>query len=438
MLNKLRRVGERLFDTADTALQVSLARLSPAPAPAQTNRRRVTFVQYGDYAEGYRRLRAGGAENYYAQKYTVDFVDQLAAAPDIESVSVISVSGDQGAEDLPNGVHTLGIELYPKAKRPRVKELLRLVAATRPTHVIATTPNIRLIASCIRSGYCVLPMFADSFRAAGIKVRLDNWLLASLLNAKAIVLAANHNLAASKELQRIGVDPAKVVPFDWPALLTPEQYPAKLAPSAAAEFRLLYVGMVIETKGVGDAITAASILIRRGKKVRLSLVGRGDIDRFRALAHSLGIADNIELLGLRAHNEVVQMMRDADAVLVPSRWAYPEGLPMTLYEALCSRTPLVTSDHPMFALRIRADFSAVVFHQADPAGCAAAVERLMDSTELYARISANSAAAAEGYLCPLKYHQLIEGFLNSDDWPRLRQYSLANSEDRPAAVDARH
>ena len=36
-----------------------------------------------------------------------------------------------------------------------------------------------------------------------------------------------------------------------------------------------------------------------------------------------------------------------DIVIVPSRHDYPEGLPMTIYEALAMRTPLVVSDHPM-------------------------------------------------------------------------------------------
>lgn len=39
--------------------------------------RRIVFVQFGDYAEAVQRFAAGGKENYYAQKYTVDYMAGL-------------------------------------------------------------------------------------------------------------------------------------------------------------------------------------------------------------------------------------------------------------------------------------------------------------------------------------------------------------------------
>jgi len=53
---------------------------------------RLTIVQYGDYAEGYKRLSEGGAENYYAQRYTVEFVGLLAGRDNIENLLVITVA----------------------------------------------------------------------------------------------------------------------------------------------------------------------------------------------------------------------------------------------------------------------------------------------------------------------------------------------------------
>ena len=47
---------------------------SPADTPDRTPPVRLTIVQYGDYAEAAARFHAGGEANYYAQRYTVDFV----------------------------------------------------------------------------------------------------------------------------------------------------------------------------------------------------------------------------------------------------------------------------------------------------------------------------------------------------------------------------
>ena len=50
---------------------------------------RLVIVQYaGDYAEAFQCLARGGSENYYAQKYSVDAVTEMAKRS--ESVTVRS------------------------------------------------------------------------------------------------------------------------------------------------------------------------------------------------------------------------------------------------------------------------------------------------------------------------------------------------------------
>lgn len=165
---------------------------------------------------------------------------------------------------------------------------------------------------------------------------------------------------------------------------------------------------------------------KRGVNVTLSIMGRGEVDAFKSVVISQGLQDFVSFLGPQSHSEVVGAMRSHDAVVVPSHWSYPEGLPMTLYEALCTRTPLLTSDHPMFALKIRDGYNALVFPERNPEAFANRIEELWRSPELYSRLSANSLAA-DAYLCPLKYDQLISGFLGLNSSLDLRQFSLASS-----------
>ncbi|HEV2703841.1 MAG TPA: glycosyltransferase [Steroidobacteraceae bacterium] len=410
--------------TVDAAA-VLLSRRKPRTA-AVGARRRVTFVQFGDYAEDYWRLQRGGTENYYAQKYSVDFVGSLAARPDVESVTVICVAAAAAPAELPNGVRTVGIELYSKAGEPRYAELLEQVRATRPSHLLARTPCIPLIAWGVRNGCQVLPMLADSFRAKGLKAFIEYRLLGLLFGCRAIEFVANHNLAASLDLRRIGIPAQKVIPYDWPALISPRDFPAKSAPPASADFRLLYVGAVIESKGVGEAIAAVGLLRNRGVKVTLTIIGRGDVEVFKDMALRRGLREFVNFPGPQSHSGVVKAMRGHDAVVVPSHWSYPEGLPMTLYEALCARTPLLTSDHPMFALKIRDGYNALVFAERDAAAFAQRIEELVRSPELYSRLSVNALAAADAYLCPLKFDQLISGFLGLAPSIDLPGFSLAS------------
>ncbi len=387
--------------------------------------RRLTIVQYGDYADAYRRFERGEGATYYAQKYTVDFVGRLAAdRRRIESVTVLCFAADLPEEVLPNGVRTAGVALYPKEGRPRYDALVQAVARTSPTHLVVAAPIVPVLEWGIRARIPMLPLFADSFRGSGLRTGLRNRQLAWVLNHPAVERVANHNLAAAMDLARIGVDGEKIVPFDWPVIVSPLDYAPKEAPPPDAPWRLVYVGWLGETKGVGDAIEAVAELKRLGRDARLTLIGQGERAQLEALAARRGVGDRVTFAGRQTHDRVLEAMRSHDAVLVPSRHEYPEGLPMTLYEALCTRTPLIASDHPMFALRIRHGENALVCKAASPESLAARVEELFSQPGLYTRLSRAATNAAEGYLCPLKWDRLLEDFLEPGPRASLRNHAL--------------
>ena len=398
---------------------------SPPETCGQNPPVRLTIVQYGDYAEAAARFQAGGAANYYAQRYTVDFVAGLAGTPGIERVTVISFATDLPEVLTHSGVHTSGIGLYPRDQPARFKELLAAIIVTQPTHLVIAAPIVPAIRWGIRQNLTILPLFADSFHRKGLKGHIRNWLLARLLNRPSIEYVANHNLAASLDLARIGVARDKILPFDWPELASMHDYAAKQAPAPDRPLRLLYVGQLSEAKGVGDAIRALAILRRRGLDAELTLVGAGDGDSFMAQAQQLGVGEQVTLAGLLPHDRVLAEMRAHDIVLVPSHHSYPEGLPMTLYEALCVRTPLVVSDHPMFALRIRDGEQALVHPQRDPEAMADRIERLASDPQTYEGFSQRAETAVQDYLCPLKWDRLLEDFLDPAARKDLRRYSLA-------------
>jgi glycosyltransferase involved in cell wall biosynthesis len=421
---------ERAYVPVADMLSAIPAAVFGQPPVECTTDRRITVVQFGDYADAYWRLANGGKENYYAQKYTMDFMASIAADPTVQSLTIVSASDEVPASTLPNQVRVAGIKLYPPGRPPAYAQLIDLVRRTRPTHLIAMTPCISLISWAVRNRIAVLPMFADSFRAAGLRASLNYRLLSRLLNVPAIGMVGNHNLAASLDLQRIGVDTAKIFPFDWPPLISPQDFAPKDPPARDRPFRLIFVGALMETKGLGDAIRAVAVLGRRGLASSLSIIGKGDFGPFERLVQEEGVEDRVTYLGPKPHAEVVAAMRDHDAVLVPSHWAYPEGLPMTLYEALCTRTPLVTSDHPMFALKIRHLHNAVVFQERNAESFADAIQQVASDPALYRGLSAAGASAADDYLCPLKYDQLISGFLNPPQRAALQPFSLQNHPSR--------
>jgi glycosyltransferase involved in cell wall biosynthesis len=413
---------------------------SPAAAPAGDVTRarplraaRVICVQFGAFAEAERQLAAGGAETFYGQRYSVDFMGRLAGQ--VEALTVLHVDRDDPEERLPSGVRSLGLQLYPPGRAARHLDLIRALARLRPTHLILQTPLPALIGWALVAGIRVLPILADSFGERSLRARAKAAVLARLLNNRRVEWVANHALAASLELVRIGVSPAKVLPFDWPALLSPDRYAPKPAP-IAPELRAIFVGQMAEAKGPGDLIEAVARLAGLGgagsRPWRATLVG-GDNEALARRAAELKIGDRIQFVGRLPHDQIVPLMHEHDAVVVPSWHEYGEGLPMTIFEGLCSRTPLIVSDHRMFRLKVTDGEEALVFPARQPAALAACLDRLSRDGDLYRRLSAAGQAAAGDFFCPLKYDQLISRWLGGtpEDRRELASYCLASGRYQP-------
>ncbi len=377
------------------------------------NQKRIVFVQVGDYAEGYKRLQAGGAEDFFAQRYSVDFVGELALRDDVEEIVQVCISQDLGEEVLPNGVRQLGLVYRPEDGPARAPELIAMVLAQRPTHMIINSPVTALIRAACKAGVDVFPLLADSFRVSGIKAKIRYAWLAHTLRNPAIRWVTNRNLKASQDLERIGIPARKIVPFDWPAVVTPADFPVKTRCTRSQAPHLLYVGQVRVEKGVGDLIDAVARLEEAGREARLTVIGAGKIDDFERHAEQRGVAARVDFAGKCGHDQVLKAMHEHDVVLVPSRHEYPEGMPNVIYEGLCSRTPLVVSDHPMFGTRVKDGEDCLVFPAGNVEALVGALERLLEDDDLYAALSAHAEEACGNYLIGAPWGELIEHWLGA-------------------------
>jgi glycosyltransferase involved in cell wall biosynthesis len=252
---------------------------------------------------------------------------------------------------------------------------------------------------------------ATSFPGGGLRVKYNEWRTARALNHRRIEWIGNHNRNSSFALKRIGVDPRKIIPWDWPADVTPRDYAEKQR--AGRPLRAFYAGRIQETKGIGDVVRAIALLVKDGIDISLTAAGAGDIAAYTELAASMGVAERVRFPGLIPHEQVVAEMHRHDFVLVPSQHAYPEGLPLTIYDAYCSRTPLVASDHPMFRGQVIDEKTALVFRGGDSRHMANALKRLVTDEVLYARLSKDSLASWEALQIPVKWGDLLQRWLEN-------------------------
>lgn len=378
---------------------------------------RLLIVQYlGDYRQVFKQLVSGKEETYHAQKYSVEAVAKIANK--IEEVATLCcLTQEPYNEKLENGVRVIGTGFKDKVNG---KKLVQLVEEYQPTHLVVRTPNTDLLHWAIQKKVKTLAVLADSFKTQGFRNKIHNYQLVRLLNHPQIDWVGNHGITASISLTHIGVNPNKIIPWDWPSQISPADFPAKQFPSNQKNWTIFYVGSLIEAKGLGDTITAISHLKRQGLSVQLKIAGKGDLEYFEKQVHSLNLEYQIEFLGIIPNKSIVPLMQKADCVVVPSRIEYPEGFPKTIDEAFCSRTPIIASNHPMFMLKLIHEQNALIFPASQPQALANSIKKLMSSPELYQRLSLATNEAWKSLQVPVKWADFIHHWLF--DSPEYQQW----------------
>lgn len=384
----------------------------------------VVIVLYsGNYHAAWQQIQRGEKGTWYGHPYMVNVFSRLRQHMNVTVLTCKSETATQVTLDDGTRVIQVGCS-HPEQE---TEKIIKAIAANRPTHLIFRAPLPKLWRwASHQADIRTMALLAQSYTLDSLRKRIKTWQIARILNHPAIEWVFNHQTNASKSLQQIGVHPHKIIPWDWDDTPTGLNLPAKetLPPQP---WTLLYVGSITEPKGVGDLIRAIAHLRHRGYTLHLHLAGKGQMEAMQQLAHRLGVADLVTHLGLIPNEEIIQTMHDATLVAVPSRHRYPEGFPMTICEALESRTPIIASDHPMFHNILVHQRSAMIFPSGQAEKISACIQTLLSSPQLYTTLSQNSEATWKGLRhSVVLWTELIERWVRNSESDRqwLAQYSL--------------
>ena len=142
-------------------------------------------------------------------------------------------------------------------------------------------------------------------------------------------------------LVALGAPPEKVVVHHIGGQVEPP------VPSSSLGEGLLFIGRLVEKKGVEDLIRAVAALPPELRGTHLTVVGYGPLEqRLRAVAAELGV--DARFPGAVSADQVPRLIRAARVMCVPSRTAPDgdtEGLPMVLLEAAAQERPIVATEH---------------------------------------------------------------------------------------------
>jgi glycosyltransferase involved in cell wall biosynthesis len=165
--------------------------------------------------------------------------------------------------------------------------------------------------------------------------------------------------------------------------------------------RVAFVGRLVEKKGL-DVLLAAWREVRAAvPDAELLVLGDGPLRDLvaEAVAPGSGVR-HLQPDATRRHDQVVELLRDARAVVSPSRTAADgdaESLLLVNLEAQASGRPVVTTRHGGIPEFVAEDRSALVVEPGDPRGLAAALVRALREPGLAERLGVAGPAVAAGF-----------------------------------------
>jgi glycosyltransferase involved in cell wall biosynthesis len=172
-----------------------------------------------------------------------------------------------------------------------------------------------------------------------------------------------------------------------------DELPSPTAPRerrADEPFRLLFVGRLVERKGVHVLLQAMAHLVER-RAVELQVVGEGpERPRLEAASRALGLGERVEFTGAIPASELALRFSECDAFVLPAvrdAKGDVEGLGVVLMEALLHGKPVIASESGGIVDIVRDGETGLLVASGDSAALAAAIERYMNDPELAAQLA---------------------------------------------------
>jgi glycosyltransferase involved in cell wall biosynthesis len=161
---------------------------------------------------------------------------------------------------------------------------------------------------------------------------------------------------------------------------------------------LVFVGRLIEQKGVDDVLKAVALLTPRVPGVSAVIVGDGPLRTdLEALAASLRITDRVSFVGWVEPSDVSECLAAADAfVATPKRGknGEVEGQGLTFVEAMLAGTPVIATANGGIVDVVRHEDTGLVVREGCPEDIAEAVTRIIQDPALVERLRAGGRAVA--------------------------------------------
>ncbi len=221
--------------------------------------------------------------------------------------------------------------------------------------------------------------FVEYFESGAFPRAISRWLFDRC--GRAVVLGDSWR---DHLVQSVGTDPRKVRVLYNAVPDIGADLPPRRPPSPDADLSLLVLANLSERKGIGTLLRACQRLKERGQRFHVTIGGGGDIEGYRHMAASLGLAAECRFLGWVSREDAHAHITTHDILLLPSTH---EGLPMVILEALSARLPVITTPVGSIPEVLTDGETARIIPVNDPAALADAIAGLAADPALYTALA---------------------------------------------------
>lgn len=336
--------------------------------------------------------RAGGIESLLR-----DYVEYSRH----ENLFLFAWAGGPVAEQIEaGGSPVIVMDKQKQGTRAVCKRILELCDTERVDVIVAhhAAPMLRLaaMAAKLRSPRIKVICYAhsnafelcDGRRKKGLALR--KWIYRATFSRADAAVAISHSVKDSL-VQYLGLPEGRITVIHNGAIL--ERF-HRGRTEGGKTLRLIYVGRLIEEKGVQTILTAFAGL--QDVDCRLTIVGDGDYrEALQTLVKELNIGDRVTFLGTRT--DVPELLAQADVFIhVPD---CAEGFGIAVVEAMASGLICVCGDRGALPEIVDDGRSGFIVEKNDPERLAQILRAIAEdpNSEIYENIRANALEASRQF-----------------------------------------
>lgn len=175
-------------------------------------------------------------------------------------------------------------------------------------------------------------------------------------------------------------------------------------------YEILYAGILNENKGYAILLKAFARLSADYPQWKINLAGNGELEQALRLAQSLGITDQVNLLGWVSGKNKEQLFRRASIYCLAS---YNEGFPMAVLDALSHGLPVIVTTVGGLPDVLHDGENAFLFTPGDVEQLANKLGKLIKDEALRKNMSERSLDLAGGELSASHINQQITELYSS-------------------------